>query len=58
MMLKCIKTHDSRVRDLVGSTNRERREVGETDTTYVDPSAVNTIRTVVISGLDVLVHST
>ena len=37
---KCVKTHDSRVRDLVSSTNRERRGVDEADKTYVDPSAV------------------
>ena len=28
------------VRDLVGSTNRERRGVAEVDTKYVDPTAV------------------
>ena len=36
-MFKCVKTHDSRVRDLVG----ERRGVDETDNAYVDPSAVS-----------------
>ena len=39
-MFKCVKTHDLRVRDLVGSTNREERGVAEDDTTYVDPSEV------------------
>ena len=39
-MFKCVKTYDSRIRDLVGSTNRERRGVAEADTTYVTPSAV------------------
>ena len=34
------KAHDSRARDLVGSTNREIRGVAEADTTYVDPFAV------------------
>ena len=38
-MFKCVKTHDSRVRDLICSTNRERR-VAEADTTYVEPSAI------------------
>ena len=36
---KCIKTHDTRVRDLVGSTNRESRDVTEADTTSIEPSA-------------------
>ena len=31
---------NSRIRDLVGSTNRERQGVVEADTTYVDPSTV------------------
>ena len=39
-MFKCFKTHDSRVRDLVDSTNRERRGVADADITYLDPSAV------------------
>ena len=39
-MFKCVKTHDSRVRDLVGSTNHERRGVVQPDATYVDPSPV------------------
>ena len=39
-MFKCVKAHDSRVHDLVGSTNRERRGVVEVNTTYVNPSAV------------------
>ena len=38
-MFKCVKTDDSRERDLVGSTNHERRGVAEAYTTYVDPSA-------------------
>ena len=33
-------SNDSNVFDFVGSTNHERRGVGEADTTYVDPSAV------------------
>ena len=37
-MFKCVKTHDSRVCELVGSTNREGRELAEVDTIYVDPS--------------------
>ena len=37
-MFKSVKTYDSRLRDLVGSTNRERRKVREDDTT--DPSEV------------------
>ena len=40
IMFKCVKTFDSRVRGLVGSINRERRGVAETDITYVEPSAV------------------
>ena len=39
-MLKYVKPHNSRVSDLVDSTNRERRVVAEADTTYVDQSAV------------------
>ena len=39
-MFTCVKSNDSRVHDLVGSTNRERRGVAEADTTYVDLSAV------------------
>ena len=39
-MFKCVKIQDSGIRDLEGSTNRERRGVVEADTTYVDPSAV------------------
>ena len=41
-MFECVNTHDSRlrVRDLVGSTNRERRGNANVDTTNVDPSAV------------------
>ena len=39
-MFKCAKIHDSRVRDLICSTNRKRRGVAEADTAYVDPSAV------------------
>ena len=35
-MFKYAKIHDSRVRGLVGSTNREEREVSEADSTYVD----------------------
>ena len=38
-MLKCVKTHDSRDRELVGSTNRERWGVAAADTTYADQSA-------------------
>ena len=40
-MLKCVKTHDSRVSDLVGSTNREKRGVSEADAIYIDSSAVS-----------------
>ena len=40
-MFKCVKTHDSKVHDLVGCTRHERRGVSEADTTYVDPSAVD-----------------
>ena len=40
IMFKCVKTHDSRVHDLVGGTNRERRGVAKAVTTYVDPSEV------------------
>ena len=51
----------TRARDLVDSTNRERRGVAEADTTYVDRSAVgvhNTnTRRVMISGLFVPIHS-
>ena len=39
-MFKCVKTHDSSVRNLVGSANRERRGVAEADTTYEVLSAV------------------
>ena len=39
-MFKYVKTHDSSVRDLVASTNRERRGVAEGDTTYVGPSMI------------------
>ena len=35
-MFKCVKIHDSRVRALVGSTNREKREVDEADTPSAD----------------------
>ena len=39
-MFKSVKTHASRVPDLVGSTNRVRRRISEAYTTCVDPSAV------------------
>ena len=39
-MFRYVKIHDSRVRGLVGSTNREERGVSEADSTYVDSSAV------------------
>ena len=41
IMLKCVTTHDSRASDLVGSTNREKREVSEADAIYIDSSAVS-----------------
>ena len=40
-MFKCDKTHDSRLRGLVGSTNRERRGVTEAGTTRVDSSEIS-----------------
>ena len=43
-MFKCVKTHDYRVRDLLGSTNRGRQRVAEADTTSIDPSAVGVQR--------------
>ena len=38
-MFKCVKTHDSKVRALVGSTSCERG-VSEADATCTDPSGV------------------
>ena len=38
-MLKCVRTHKIRVRDLV-STNLERWRVSEADTAEIDPFAI------------------
>ena len=48
-MFKCVKTHNSRVHDLVGSTNRERRGVTVAD--------MYTMITVMVSGLSVIIRS-
>ena len=40
IVFKCVKTHDSRLRDLVGNTIRERQRVSNADTKYVDPSVL------------------
>ena len=48
----CVKTHDSRVRDLVGSTNRKRRGVAKADTAHVEPSAVGNTKTRLFNYID------
>ena len=41
IMLRCVAPKDSRIHDLLGSTNCERWEVAKADTIYVDQSAVH-----------------
>ena len=55
-MFKCVKTHDSKVCDLVGSTNRERRRVAHGLILHMYLRLVNTARTVIVSCLSVPIH--